>query len=359
MWNKKPFLGVLLAVSTIGTCHVEAATYTLTDLGDLSGGQDHSAAFAINNLGQVVGIGHDAYGKRAVLWDNGVMANLGRLDASHGYSIAHDINDHGDIVGQSESSAFLYHGGTITDLGTLGGSYAIAGGINNSGQIVGIASNIYGVTHAFLFSEGTMEDLNPGGSYSRAYSINDSGQVTGVYAEPSGVSRGFIWDNGTASDLGTLFGESGHTTAFAINENGQAVGYSGLIGETETHPFIWQDGVMTDLGDLSGTPGSSDYARGINNLGTVVGMSRGRGFIWDDALGMRDLNDLLDDSAIGWEITHPYDINDNGQIVGMGINADGNSRAFLLSPNPVPEPTTFVLWSGLGAMGLLGWRRRN
>ena len=94
--------------------------YTLTDLGDLPGGENASAAFAINNMGQIVGRSEAASGRRAFLWQSGVMTDLGVLTPGDEYSIAYDINDAGDVVGQSVNRPFLYSGGTMTDIGTLG-----------------------------------------------------------------------------------------------------------------------------------------------------------------------------------------------------------------------------------------------
>ena len=52
---------------------------------------------------------------------------------------------------------------TVTDLGTLGGALSAGVGINSAGQVTGIsdASSDPAVTlrHAFLYSNGTMQDL--------------------------------------------------------------------------------------------------------------------------------------------------------------------------------------------------------
>ena len=48
---------------------------------------------------------------------------------------------------------------TLTDLGTLGGTYSQAWGINNAGQVVGQANIPNEAEHAFLYSGSTMTDL--------------------------------------------------------------------------------------------------------------------------------------------------------------------------------------------------------
>ena len=75
------------------------------------------------------------------------------------------VNDSGEVVGQlitasgtPEFYAFLYSGGTMQDLGALGGTNSEAAGINNSGQIVGDAETT-SADHAFLYSGGVMHDL--------------------------------------------------------------------------------------------------------------------------------------------------------------------------------------------------------
>ncbi len=73
---------------------------------------------------------------------------------------------------------------TVTDLGTLGGNYSYAYGINANGQVVGDSGTASG-KHAFLYSSSTMMDLNSlitpssGWMLEAATSINDLGQIVG------------------------------------------------------------------------------------------------------------------------------------------------------------------------------------
>ena len=64
------------------------------------------------------------------------VIDLGTLGG--GYSRAGDINASGQVVGESNSHAFLWQSGIMTDLGTLGGSDSTANGINNINLALGI-----------------------------------------------------------------------------------------------------------------------------------------------------------------------------------------------------------------------------
>jgi probable HAF family extracellular repeat protein len=119
------------------------------------------------------------------------------------------INDSGQVVGFGNSTgnyhAFLYSGGGTVNLGLLSGysdSYATA--INASGQVVGWADpspSLYpslSSSHAFLYSDGTIADLNsliPSGSnwtLVDASGINDIGQIVGWGISPSGEQHAFL-----------------------------------------------------------------------------------------------------------------------------------------------------------------------
>src|SRR5947209_372241 len=75
----------------------------------------------------------------AFLWQNGVITDLGRNSIS---TEPHAINNLGQIVGTDNNHAFIYNGGTFSDLNTLidpasGWTLSSASGINDLGQIVG------------------------------------------------------------------------------------------------------------------------------------------------------------------------------------------------------------------------------
>lgn len=186
--------------STSGDTAVHAFIYRdgmMQDIGVLPG-TTLSFGYAINSVGQVAGsaTATNSTGiafSHAFLYRDGVMQDLGTLGGRD--SEPHDINDNGDVVGQSETvpnnrigNAFLYHNGVMQDLGTLGSPGSSANAINNLGQIVGagdiqIGSALHG--RAFLYEDGVLHDLNnsidllSGWELNSATGINDFGQIVG------------------------------------------------------------------------------------------------------------------------------------------------------------------------------------
>src|SRR6266436_6184579 len=125
----------------------------------------------------------------------------------------------------------------MTDLGSLPFGHAVwPQGINNSGQITGLALACGGGTHAFLYSNGSMTDLGtlPGTFFSYGWAINDFGQVTGTsYYTASGDSHAFLYSGGAMKDLNALIPSGSGwvlNSAVAINRYGQIAGYGQLNG---------------------------------------------------------------------------------------------------------------------------------
>lgn len=129
---------------------------------------------AINDAGAIVG--SHPHGARTVafLYQGGSLVDIGNPAVS---SEATAINARGEIVGASDGRAFLYRDGTLEDLGTLGGGASVANGINDRGEVVGMASDAHGAPGAFLF-DGTLRAL-PAAGDSAAIDINNRAEIIG------------------------------------------------------------------------------------------------------------------------------------------------------------------------------------
>jgi len=179
----------------------------------LVSGDTSSAATAINDRGQVVGISgrcDQALGRftaiHAVLWDKGIVTDIGNL-GRFSWNTPMALNEGGDIAGfapvddtdpdNPQLHAFVkLKGSAIQDIGTLSGDlFSEALGINRFRQVVGIScanADGSGTCRAFLWQEGTMTDLNtlvvPGypNLLTVAQDINDAAVITGRALTPTG-----------------------------------------------------------------------------------------------------------------------------------------------------------------------------
>jgi probable HAF family extracellular repeat protein len=294
--------------------------YTAVDLGSLTGDFGNSLASDINPAGQIVGLSQTGVNLpelHAVLWTKGGMTDLGTLGGN--FSQALGINPAGEVVGWSfilpgspanAKHAFLWKNGVMTDLGTLGGRESVAWGINPAGQVVGSSQIAEGVSapNVFLWEKGVMTDLGfePYTS-EHPVGINTAGRVVG---------GGKLWTNGVVTELGSLGGCC--TSAHAINSAGQVVGLSYLPGNEVYHAFLWDKGVMRDLGTLGETSEATD----INSKGQIVGTSGNRAFLWENGV-MTELISLDRRFA-----SYAAAINPAGEIVGTSITERG-TRATL------------------------------
>jgi len=154
------------------------------DLGGLS--IFGSAAEGMNASGQVVGTSFvSSFSAHAFLYSNGLMSDLGMLlppETLGGSSVAYSINSSGQVVGYSPARvglltpdhAFLYSGGQMIDLNSqlpINSSWSQltdAVSINGSGEIVGNGID-NGQARGFLDDGGSITDLGTlGGASSTA-----------------------------------------------------------------------------------------------------------------------------------------------------------------------------------------------
>lgn len=328
-------------------------SYNITDLGTLGYA---SYAYSINDSGQVVGwsnmIGQNGlYIQRAVLFQPGIgIVDLGSLTPTHP-SAALSISNNGQIVGWGGSQALIFDPtgkGNNTALGR-GGAFEV----NENGEIVGWSHTASGDIHATLFDTtggGDNIDLGTcGGDVSFAYSINNNGETVGVSHGSGGGATLFDPTGNIKLDTGE---------AFSINNHGQIVGYqestSGCPQASIFNPY----GTTIHLGTLGGR---ESVARHINDNGDIVGwaydVSGATCPTLFDSTGAGiniDLNTLIDPMS-GWSLEYAEGINNNGWIVGRGVNPDGFGHAYLLTPVPVPSA---VLLGTLG-LSVAGWKMRR
>jgi probable HAF family extracellular repeat protein len=318
---------------------------------------------------------------RAVFWDHDLrIVDLGTLG---GYaSLGNAVNSRGQVVGAALNAvpedpdiagifnglpaaqqvrAFLWQGGVMHDLGTLGGNNAQATFINEQGDVTGFSGTnndnaINDATgsptiHPFLWKNGRMQDLgtlggtlampgsfNVGGPWGPV--MNARGDVAGTSYLPGDAAwHAFLWSNGHMIDLGTLGGSK--SEAVSINDRGQVVGRA-YVTDTPLvrHAFLWENGTMTDLGTIDQCRGT---AKGVNSKGQIVGgltcpddsgdFDDFRPFYVEKGKPMVDLNTLVDPPSDLY-MDDAFLINERGEIYAPAFTPTGEGRAVLLVPLP-------------------------
>ena len=336
-------LACIFSVCMVARCTLASAqtSYTITDLGVISK-NGYSVARAVNATAEVSGAAgvNNSNSSQVFLYSGGTLTGLGTLGGPSG--IGNGINASGQIAGYSQNSsgtyrAFLATNGKLADIGDLGGGSAVAYAINDLGQVVGSAVTSDGSNHPFLYSDGKMMDLGtlgaPSGTdwWNSAQSINSAGDVVGTSYDSQGGFFGFFWSNGTMTKMGTLGGS--WSQAYAVNNKGQVTGIA-YLKNGSAHAFIATggNGTLRDLGSIDG-PDSTTWGFGINDDGVVVGQSTFAGtyhaFVYSNGK-IKDLNKLIP-SGSGWVLIDAEGINASGQIVGMGMHK-GQEHGYLLTP---------------------------
>ncbi len=325
-----------------------AQPYTITDLAAGSPFDD-ALAYGISPNGKITGVGTvTATGElHAFVWNGGVMQDLGMF----GYPYGADgvaINNNGQIAATGYGPGFhalRYFNGQVHALGSIDGGYSEGLSINSLGHIVGRAQNGDGGWQGFLYTT-SMAAL----SLDSARGINDSDQIAGSIGY-SWVYGGYIhvvphaclMTGTTIPDLGNLGGGLRTSSeAYAINNAGQATGYS-TLADGSVHAFRYSAGTMTDLGTL---PPYYTYGLSINSRGDVVGCIQTYvggpvgAFLYTNGL-LRDLSDVLGSSGAAWSGLTVMQINDLGWIVGYGT-INGATHGFLARPKylavAIPHP---------------------
>lgn len=212
----------------------------LTDLHTL-GGSD-SEGLGVNDFGQVTGYSYTANNNhRDAFLTIGntlgqTMIDIGGVNGG-GYSEGLGVNNLGQVTGDYNDSGFQHafltsaDGANLAGLGTLGGDSSEGRSVNSSGQVVGNSEITPGggAQHAFLYTGGTMTDLNSlidptlGFTLNYAYGISNNGYITGV-GVINNQSHAFLLKL-TADSGGTVAPEPAAIVPFAL----MGMGLAGMI----------------------------------------------------------------------------------------------------------------------------------
>jgi probable HAF family extracellular repeat protein len=241
----------------------------MTALPPFPGGYS-SYATSVNNLGQVVGWAENGVHDptcdpsfqilqfRAVIWQpNGTMQELPPLPGDS-TSAATAINDLGQVVGisgdcgiavgsVSAKHAVLWQNGVPIDLGNIGGdAWNTPTAINNHGTIIGFANTAPGTARTFQAFRWTpttgMKSLGllPGDLRSEALGINEKDQIVGLSRGGPFLFRAFLWQNNKLSDMNSLTVSGSPFLLFAgdIDQQGHIVGEALDLNTGDTPGFI-------------------------------------------------------------------------------------------------------------------------
>ncbi len=221
-----------------------------------------SEARGINDNGKIVGNAWlDSHTARGFVRDGQKVFYI-EPAANFDYTNAVAINNNGQVactqrgsVGYGADRACLWKDGVSKILGTLGGYFSIAEGINSDGAVVGFSERTDSKREAFLWTnDGGMVGLgfltppdNPDYiPWSHAYGINDANEVVGEsswWGDPGVAPLAFLWKSGSIIDLNTVYQNDPSSRwarlvrAFDINNQGQIIGF-GIKGDGRVRGFL-------------------------------------------------------------------------------------------------------------------------
>jgi uncharacterized membrane protein len=318
------------------------------------------------------------------------------------YSAAYDINDSGQVIGTSHvqnalpsplnAVAFISapNGGALTPIVNPDSPIRLAPvAVNNAGQVVGyypaFVTDPGGANVRFTLSNAIARDINNAGQtlwdiespyfkgvigpseqpplsdgsgltevavlpswvplnerYQSSNAMNDFGQVavTGV-AYPGGWDReigptAYRWSKYEGAI--ELVPGADYSYASAINDRGQVAGVFAILtnGDRAEQAFVTRP-YSTELVKL-GVPDDGNTPSGINNFGQLVGIHAPLGTYVDSYVTVPffvhrsiPLNTLREVVRDGWTMLSPAAINNRGQIAGSGLR-NGSRFAFILTP---------------------------
>ncbi len=317
--------------------------YTLHEL-DVPPGTVDSIVTAIDDDGVIVGSVRVAADRVATRWESfdAPAEFLGTLDGgreSEAISIASGL-----IVGVSdracgETGSFLWTSSDgMVPIGPTECTPVRAVGVNDSGEAL-LQIGLLQSPIVWPLASGAPRPLDTWDELATVLRIEDDGAVLGSsmhHPDGAGAGRGIVWpESGEARLLGRLDATvAGVDAAFDRGPMGMIVGFA--QSGPDMRATVWNaSGEATDVGiDLG--PSIPSQLNAVNGDALAVGQSSLGAIVWDETAGVRLLADLVDDTGDGWELITAQGLNDDGVIIGIGVNPAGRLRGFALSAGGTP-----------------------
>lgn len=233
----------------------------------------------IDAVGEAIGFARDVdWETHAAAWSaDGVISLLPELDPTSS-SMVEAMNQSGVLVGWSEyfpdaPAPVRWDAGVLAQIESPDAIAGKAHGINDAGNIVGYRHLANGDEVATLWTtDGEVIDLGVLGNarHSTGLDINNRGEVVGdsefTYWGGYGARRAFHWYDGVMTELPTFpDAEVNESTAIAINDRGEIVGWALLYENGSPIPAVWRNGEIHQVGSWIG------QAADINDAGQISG----------------------------------------------------------------------------------------
>lgn len=262
------------------------------------------------------------------------VTDLGVLNGGT-YGSARAINLQGSVLGMAmdgetltNKQAMWRNGGVTVWSNCCGAGSGIPNRLNNGLEAVGYESAGYASSPLYWDATGNVTPLPsfPGTivNWGFAYDINVNGLIAGQSQDANNVRHAVVWNRTVLQqDLGTLMGASS-SSARGINDLGH------VVGDADGYAFLWRNGALTRLG--------AGMALDINNSGLILGTAPGMvPVLWRNGV-MENLRALSGARvAYGHTVTG---LNNRNEVVGYAPAL----RA--------PYQDTAVIWSNGRAVDL-------
>ena len=256
----------LLSLSSIAFC--QTLQYTTLQVSPYH----YTAAYGVNNLGDIVGVYSPNGFASGFLYSNGNLQTLACSGVNNTYPAG--INDNGAIVGwcTPKGQGFIYQNGAYTFVAYPKAKLTSLAGINNKSEIVGnyMGSGPKQIQRGFVYANGTFTLLPSGVT---ANGINNNGTIAGLSCSRQVCSSVLLTKGakGWRVQETVVYPGAANTYLSGINDNGDLAGDWTSGPNVPAQAFVYLKSTNKFVSLNLNNNDNFAIAGGINNSGEIVG----------------------------------------------------------------------------------------